>query len=185
MRRFLTIALLTICFGASAQFTIKIGDDEFKTGDIGGTKFKAEIKKISIKKDDATTPAKDFFLSGGDDDDKPFKTDGAFHELQFTNDVRNKTLSIKDDQNNDLNIPFVLPSDEASDDSNGKDKDKTGTAKIKLPKDKTAKEYILNRLFPSISDVEGQGLKIMTSTRNTRYGGAQYIHLFFDQNILF
>lgn len=181
------IALLAIVpFLAFSQgYKIRIGGATGTEIDISNipanTTFNSEIRTIEIKKSTADKPAKTFTLNS-DDESLHFSTDGNYHSITFSKDIREIGLSVNDDAGNIDGSPFVLHKK-----TNLPPPNPGGGSTIIMPKEKTATQYIVDNLFKGqIQDVEGIGLKLFQSTANNKrtseFMGTKYIHLFFDQN---
>lgn len=174
-------AFLLPMLSFAQDFRIKLDSTEISINDLQSSTFKKEIKKISIKKVVADNPAKPFLLQSGDEM-LPFMTDGTFHDLTFSDDIRG-AVSILGADSTEVTT-FSLP--KGADEGDQQPGAAGNGPSIVLPKEKTPTQYILSRLFPGqVKEVEGLGLKILSNgrpTSNTRFGGPGYIHLFFDQN---
>lgn len=145
--------------------------------------FDDEIKTFEIKKEPADATPKDYSVNTLDES-QPFKTDGAYHTVTFTKDVRGKSgFTIKDESRAIIGTKTVLngPKDNKTGDQTTTD----NSLKIVMPDQKTATAYLTGTLFKNqIVDIEGVGLKILNpaAKKNTKYVGTKYVHLFFDQN---
>jgi hypothetical protein len=181
MKKLILIVLICLPFAGFPQtFKIKVGTApaEHVVDQItNAILFNSEIKKISIKKDAADNPAKTYKLQV-DTEEPTFSTDGAYHDVVFTKDIRNKSAAILDENGTILHT-FSLAKSPVTDDEEDSGTDK---AAFILPRE-SATQYITNMLYPNqIVDVSGVGLRIAQGARATRYAGPQYVHLFFDQN---
>lgn len=183
------IISLLFFFATSAYaqvFKIRVGGTTGTEYDINSippeTSFNQSITTFEIKKVAADNPAKTYKLAN-DAETKTFSTDGSYHSITFTNDVRDKGFSINDENNTLVGGPFSLKKSANPNPSGGGN---AGNITILMPAQKTATDYLLKVLFPStvsgISDVKGVGLKILSASANSKYTGTNYIHLFFDQN---
>jgi len=150
------------------DFKIRLDSTELSINDLQSSTFKKEIKKISIEKVVADNPAKPFFLQSGNEM-LSFMTDGAFHDLTFSNDIRGAVSILGADSTEVASFSLPKGADEGH--------QQTGAAgngpSIVLPKEKTATQYIFARM---------RILPNGRPTSNTRFGGPGYTHLFFDQN---
>lgn len=183
MKNFTLLILFTLITftGHSQTYKIRIGGaagQEVDIENLSDSKFKEAIKTFEIKKDpgDAKKNVKKFKISSSNESEE-FLTDGNYHTVTFTSDVRNGSLYISDDKGVSIGTPFKLLGSGAGTLVTDKD-----GATFEMPRDKTATNYIVNTLFKGeIKYHEGIGLKIKTS-KNTGFIGNDYVHVFFDQN---
>lgn len=191
-RMLLTLFIFIPVIVYSQGYTIRIGGDQGSEFDINtipsGTKFNNEIKTIEIKKNTADNPSQNYTLNR-EDESQPFSTDGLYHKLTFSNDLREKGLTIQDAANNIDGGPFILhkTQDPQSTSTTGTETQTGSNLSIIMPKEKTATQYIVSNLFKNqIQDVEGIGLKLFQTSLNNKktseFMGTKYIHLFFDQD---
>ncbi len=168
----------------SQSYKIRIGGTAGTEIDISSipsnTSFNSEIKTIEIKKNTPDNPAKTFTLNS-DEESLQFSTDGAYHPVTFSKDIREIELYVNDDTDAIDGASFVLHK------KNNTNPPAIGGSVIVMPNEKTATQYIVDNLFKGqIQDVEGIGLKLIQSSANNKktsgYMGTEYIHLFFDQN---
>ena len=181
----ITIFSIVPLLAFSQGYKIRIGGGAGTEIDISNIPanitFNSEIKTIEIKKNTADNPAKTYTLNS-DDQSLSFSTNGNYHSVTFSKDIREIGLSVNDDAGNIDGAPFVLHKK-----TNPPPPNPRAGSTIIMPMEKTATQYIVHNLFKGqIQDVEGIGLKLFRSTKNNKrtseYMGTKYIHLFFDQN---
>lgn len=185
MRSLLLVAAVLLQLAAAAQqYKIRIGDalQEYRVDQLSSAiRFNTEIKTISVKKDPADANPKTYKVQVGNEE-PTFSTDGAFHPVTFTADIRGKSILILTEAGAPAQT-FTLAAPENTGSANPPD-DGGGTppGRVILP-DYSATQYITNTLFPSqLVDVAHVGLRIRAGADSTRFSGPKYIHLFFDQN---
>jgi len=111
------------------------------------------------------TPSKTYTVKVGTTAKGTFNSDGAFHAIDFQEDIRDKTIDIYEGDN--IVNSFTISSIQK----------RMNDITIKM----TANQF-LGKLFPELK-VTNFGVQILVeSNRNTQYKGKDYVHVFFDQN---
>jgi hypothetical protein len=114
MRLILMALLITLpCYshaqGQVKKFKIKVGLLEVATDSITDALVIPErVDKFQIKKEkDKDEPTAAYTVQIGEEE-QVFPTDGEYHEVKFTHDVRNLVVYILDEQRNPAGKHFIL-----------------------------------------------------------------------------
>ncbi|WP_345160963.1 hypothetical protein [Pontibacter saemangeumensis] len=109
MRIALLILFIALPFFSYAQgFKIKIEGAEFPTDKIPEhVSFPNRVSKISIKKEVKDSVPSNFIVQIGEEEHS-FSTNGAYHELKFSHDIRGLVVYVLSDKRSVQGKPFIL-----------------------------------------------------------------------------
>ncbi|WP_439882595.1 hypothetical protein ACSX1A_05380 [Pontibacter sp. MBLB2868] len=109
MRHILILILIVIPYFSFAQdIKVKVGATEFLNDKVPDqVVFPEKVKKISIKKVKADRVPATYVVQIGEEEHK-FKTDGEYHEIEFSHDIRGLVVYILNDKRNVQGKPFIL-----------------------------------------------------------------------------
>ncbi|WP_162052653.1 hypothetical protein [Pontibacter pamirensis] len=81
-------------FSFSQGFKVKVAGSEFPVDKVPEhVTFPARVKKFSIKKDKPDQVPATYTVQIGEEE-RSFRTDGAFHEVEFSHDIRGLVIYI-------------------------------------------------------------------------------------------
>ena len=102
----LFIALPYLSF--SQDFRVKVGGNEFPTDKVPEhVTFPERVKKFSIKKEKADSVPSTYIVQIGEEEHS-FPTDGAYHEVEFSHDIRGLVVYILNEKRTIQGKPFIL-----------------------------------------------------------------------------
>jgi hypothetical protein len=103
------IVLLGIPYFSFAQeFKIKVGKKEYSADKIPeNVKFPERVNKFLIKKDKKDTVSNSYTVQIGEEEHQ-FQTDGSYHTIEFSHDIRGLVIYILDEKRNKKGKTFIL-----------------------------------------------------------------------------
>jgi hypothetical protein len=109
MRRVLLALFITLPFVSFSQgFTIQIDSLGLPTDKIPDSlDLPQRVDKFRIKKDKAENSQKPFIVQVGEEEHS-FQPNGAYHQINFTHDIKGLVIYILDDKRAERGKPFKL-----------------------------------------------------------------------------
>jgi hypothetical protein len=105
---FSIIPYFTFAQGYRIKVKDKGKDSEFSTDSIpGDATFSERVKKFSIKKEKKDSVSNAYIVQIGEEEHS-FPPDGAYHEVEFSHDIRGLVVYILNDKRDIQGKPFIL-----------------------------------------------------------------------------